>query len=151
MEYQKYVVLWDRIKDLHISESAATAIGLFSVVALIYLVAYLLNKKPREKMGEADMVQHFRNRRVAYIVGEGITEIVEEAVFRDQMTRAEAMDVYTKIGREFGLIDLLPKRRVRNKLSRGECEHLKEQIRKRIDQQTNNVIPIEHRKLYFKR
>ena len=116
---------------------------LFGVVCLFFLVAWYLNKPHKTKMGEGEMARYFRNARVRFIVGEGITEVIEDAVFKNKLSRAESIDVYNKIGRAFGLVDLLPKRPLQAKLSRGETEHLKEQILSRIKKQTtDNVEPL---------
>jgi hypothetical protein len=131
----------------HPPSALVNVLGLFGTVVLMYYVAYLM-LRPRRQVpdNEGDMVKHFRNARVRFIVGEGITEFIEEAVFRDKITRAESIDVYNKIGREFGLTDLLPKKKVKQKLSRGETEHLKEQIKERIAKQTTgNVVTMERK------
>jgi hypothetical protein len=124
--------------------------GLFGVVCAIYALAWLFNRPLTKKtrMGEDAMVKHFRDQRVRYIVGELITEGVEEAVFKEKLTRSESLDIYAKIGRAFGLVDLLPKKKVKQKLSRGETEHLKEQIKERVKAQTTaNVEVMPERKL----
>jgi hypothetical protein len=130
----------------HPPSALVNVLGLFGTVVLIYYVAYLLLRPRKQLRNEGDMIKHFRNARVRFIVGEGITEFIEEAVFKGKITRSESIDVYNKIGREFGLTDLLPKKKVKQKLSRGETEHLKEQIKERIAKQTTgNVVTMERK------
>lgn len=111
-------------------------LGLFGVVCGIYLFAWLTLRPRQSSMGESEMAKHFRDARVRFFVGEGVTEFVEEGVFKEKITRDEALDIYEKIGRAFGLVDLLPKKKPKQKLSRGETEHLKAQIKERVEQQT---------------
>lgn len=144
-------VMWSISRDWIPSTNTMNVIGLGCTVVLIYIVAWLLNKPRRLHVGEDAMVRHFRDARVRFIVGELITEGVEEAVFKEKLTRPESIDIYTKIGQAFNLVDLLPKRKPKQKLSRGEVEHLKSQIKERIASQTvDNVVPMPKKRVLGK-
>jgi hypothetical protein len=136
--------LINRIGMWHPPNTLVNVLGLFGTVVLIYYVAYLMLRPRSQPRDEGDMARHFRDAHIRFIVGEGVTEFVEEAVFKEKITRTEATDIYNKFGHTFSISDLLPKKKTKQKLSRGETEHLKEQIKERIQKQTiANVVPIK--------
>ena len=123
-------------------------LGLGLFVLGIWALAYHLGKQTKRSKvntGEREMAKHFRNRHVAYFVGENVTEFVEEGIHKGKITVDEGEDIYNKFGREFGLTDLLPRKLRKARLSRGEVEHLKTKIKERIASQTvsDKVVPIK--------
>jgi hypothetical protein len=128
-------------------------LGLVGFIAFLFVGGWILYRPKRHptnnntSTGEDVMVKHFRNARVKFIVGEGITDFIEDAVFKGKITRGEAMEVYFKFGHAFGMEDLLPRPYPKDKLTKGETEYLKAQIKARIKNQTiANVEPLPVKK-----
>lgn len=125
-------------------ESMVNVMGLVGFIALLYLVGWWMNRPRPIRMGEDEMTaKSFRSARVKFIVAEGVTAFVEEAAYKKKLTAFEVNEIYYKIGKAFGLIDLLPKRKPKEKLSRGEQEYLKEKIKDR----SPNVVRLKPKQL----
>lgn len=136
-------------------ESLVNVLGLVGVIALLYLVGWYLNRPRPVRMGEDAMTRHFRNQHVKFLLGEGITDMVEDWVHHDRISRGDALDIYYKIGHTFGIEGLVQRKPPKVKLSKGQADHLKDQIAGRIDpealkkhrQKKSNVVEITKRPL----
>lgn len=116
--------------------SLVNVLGLIGTISLIYLVAYLLNRPKRISGGEDAMTRYFRNEHVKFLLGEGITDMVEDWVHHERISRGDAMDIYYKIGHAFGLDGLIQRKPPKIKLSKGQADYLKEQISQRVNPET---------------
>jgi hypothetical protein len=93
------------------------------------------------------MVQDLRDTRVKFIVGNILTEGVEEYRYRNKLSDKECADIYFKMGRAFGLTDVLPQKKQPAKLPHGKVQLLKMQIKQRLAAQgistTTNVVKMQ--------
>lgn len=89
-------------------DSLVNVLGLFGSVVLIYLVAYLLLRKPPKVVEKQAMTAPAREAYVKMAISDAVTEAVETLLDQDAITREEAMIWYRRISNA-GLPDLLPK------------------------------------------
>lgn len=108
------------------------------VVGMAALVFYLLlpkkeglewlDSKPK-KRGKA--MRHERRKHVEYLATYEMVSRIEDLVATEQITRAEAKEVYLKLKRAFPIRDLFP-----------STEALKEGIKRRLLTKVHHPIPV---------
>ena len=109
----------------------------FFVICVAALVLYFLypkgeglewlDSKPKRR-GKAMRAE--RRKYVEYLATEGMVSYVEDLVATEQITRAEAREIYLKLKRSFPIRDLFP-----------SVEALKEGIKRRLLTKTHHPIP----------
>lgn len=92
------------------SAGGYTTLVVFALAVMVVILVRSSNASNEARRGDADMRKWERQRQVQKITSDLLTEIIEEARYRDLLSKGEKHHLYKGLAHFFELPDLLAKR-----------------------------------------